>query len=110
MKPILYAAALENGFNPLTFLSTEKTIFTYDEGRSTYEPKNVNGKFAGHPISLAQALAISDNIFAVKHLKKSAIRNSAKWLNVWASKAISQNLRNRARYIGSDTFRYDERL
>ena len=39
MKPILYAAALENGFNPLTFLSTEKTIFTYDEGRSTMNQK-----------------------------------------------------------------------
>jgi penicillin-binding protein 2D len=69
MKPILYAAALEDGFSPLTFLSTEKTVFTYDEGRKTYEPNNVNGKFAGHPISLAQALAISDNIYAVKTLE-----------------------------------------
>ena len=75
MKPILYAAALENGFNPLTFLSTEKTIFTYDDGRSTYEPKNVNGKFADHPISLAQALAISDNIFAVKTLEEVGYKN-----------------------------------
>lgn len=69
MKPVLYAAALENGFNPLTFLYPEKTIFTYDEGRKSYEPENVNGKFADHPISLAQALAISDNIFAVKTLE-----------------------------------------
>lgn len=69
IKPVLYAAALENGYNPLTFLSTEKTIFTYDEGRSSYEPRNVNGKFADHPISLAQALAISDNVFAVKTLE-----------------------------------------
>lgn len=75
MKPILYAAALENGFNPLTFLSTEKTIFTYDDGKSTYEPKNVNGKFADHPISLAQALAISDNIFAVKTLEEIGYKN-----------------------------------
>lgn len=70
IKPILYAAALENGFSPLTFLSAEKTIFTYDDGRSSYEPKNINGKFAQHPISLAQALAISDNIFAVKTLQE----------------------------------------
>lgn len=70
MKPVLYAAALENGFNPLTFLMPEKTIFTYDNGRETYEPKNVNGKFAEHPISLAQALAISDNIYAVKTLEE----------------------------------------
>ncbi|WP_301107269.1 transglycosylase domain-containing protein [Sporosarcina sp.] len=70
MKPILYAAALENGFNPLTFMTAEKTIFTYDEGRSTYEPSNINGKFAGKPISLAQAMAISDNIYAVKTLEQ----------------------------------------
>ncbi|MDN4606048.1 transglycosylase domain-containing protein [Sporosarcina highlanderae] len=69
MKPILYAAALEEGYNPLTFKSTERTVFTYDDGRATYEPKNINGKFAGHPISLAQALAISDNIYAVKTLE-----------------------------------------
>ncbi|WP_172371282.1 transglycosylase domain-containing protein [Sporosarcina jiandibaonis] len=73
MKPILYAAALENGFNPLTFLFPEKTIFTY--GEKTYEPKNVNGKFASHPISLAQALAISDNVFAVKTLEEVGFKN-----------------------------------
>lgn len=70
MKPILYAAALENDFHPLTFLSTEKTIFTYDEGRAKYEPKNINGKFADQPISLAQAMAVSDNIYAVKTLEE----------------------------------------
>lgn len=70
MKPVLYAAALESGYNPMTFLSTERTIFTYDDGRATYEPKNVNGKFAGHPISLAQAIAISDNVYAVKTLEE----------------------------------------
>ncbi|AXI01412.1 PBP1A family penicillin-binding protein [Sporosarcina sp. PTS2304] len=69
MKPILYAAALEDGFNPLTFMTAEKTLFTYDEGRSTYEPSNINGEFAAKPISLAQALAISDNIYAVKTLE-----------------------------------------
>ena len=75
MKPILYAAALENGFNPLTFLFPQKTIFTYGEKPETYEPKNVNGKFATHPISLAQALAISDNVFAVKTLEEVGYKN-----------------------------------
>ncbi|HLG27866.1 MAG TPA: PBP1A family penicillin-binding protein, partial [Paenisporosarcina sp.] len=70
IKPLLYAAALEEGFSPLTFLESERTIFTYDDGRSKYEPNNVNGEFANHPISLAQALAISDNIYAVKTLEK----------------------------------------
>ena len=75
MKPVLYAAALENGFDPLTFLLPEKTIFTFDDGRKSYEPKNVNGKFADHPISLAQAVAISDNIFAVKTLEDIGYKN-----------------------------------
>ena len=70
IKPLLYAAALEKGFSPLTFLESEETIFTYDNGRSEYTPNNVNGEFANHPISLAQALAISDNIYAVKTLEK----------------------------------------
>lgn len=75
MKPVLYATALENGFNPLTFILPEKTIFTFDEGRETYTPNNVNGKFADHPISLAQALAISDNIYAVKTLEEVGYKN-----------------------------------
>ncbi|WP_432353995.1 monofunctional biosynthetic peptidoglycan transglycosylase [Sporosarcina sp. A2] len=74
MKPILYAAALEDGFNPLTYISTEQTIFTYDDGKSSYEPSNVNGKFGDHPISLAQALAVSDNIYAVKTLEEVGYR------------------------------------
>lgn len=69
IKPILYAAALENGYTPLTFLDVGETTFTYDKGRKTYAPKNVNGKFADHDISMAQAIAISDNIYAVKTLE-----------------------------------------
>ena len=70
IKPILYAAAFENGFTPLTYLDVSETTFTYDNGRATYTPQNVNGKFAEHEMSLAQALAISDNIYAVKTLEQ----------------------------------------
>lgn len=70
IKPILYAAALENGYNPLTFLDVGETTFTYDNGRGTYSPKNVNGEFATHDMSMAQAIAISDNIYAVKTLEE----------------------------------------
>lgn len=70
IKPFLYAAALENGFSPLTYLNVGETIFTYDNGRATYKPQNVNGQFADGEMSLAQAIAISDNIYAVKTLEK----------------------------------------
>ncbi|PYF07497.1 1A family penicillin-binding protein [Ureibacillus chungkukjangi] len=70
IKPFLYAAALEKGFSPLTFLDVGETIFTYDNGRATYKPQNVNGQFADSQMSLAQAIAISDNIYAVKTLEE----------------------------------------
>lgn len=85
MKPILYAAAIEKGFSPLTFMTVEKTTFTYDGGRSTYEPNNINGEFAQKPISLAQAIAISDNIYAVKTLDEigyAAYTNMAQRLGI----------------------------
>ena len=69
IKPFLYTAALENGYTPMTFKDVSQTTFTYDNGRQTYTPKNVNGQFATHEMSLAQALAISDNIYAVKTLQ-----------------------------------------
>ncbi|AWE06258.1 penicillin-binding protein [Lysinibacillus sp. 2017] len=74
IKPILYAAALENDFTPMTFLDVSQTTFTYDRGRATYTPQNINKKYADHEISMAQALAISDNVFAVKTLDEIGYR------------------------------------
>src|SRR5690625_3403945 len=64
-KPFVYYAALENGFTPTTMLLSEPTTFTLDDG-STYKPSNYNGYYAYKPISLEQAIALSDNIYAVK--------------------------------------------
>lgn len=69
IKPVLYAAALEKGFNPMSFLDVSETTFTYDNGRASYTPQNVNKKYADHELSMAQALAISDNVYAVKTLE-----------------------------------------
>ncbi|GGE28737.1 penicillin-binding protein [Pullulanibacillus camelliae] len=65
-KPFLYYAALRNGFTPSSTLTSEPTTFTYDDGHQTYSPENYGGYYAGGPITLMQALALSDNIFAVK--------------------------------------------
>ncbi len=64
-KPFLYYAALENGYTPTTMLLSEPTAFVMDEG-NVYKPSNYNGYYANKPISLAQAIALSDNIYAVK--------------------------------------------
>lgn len=68
IKPFLYAAAIEEGESPLTFKDVSKTTFTYDRGRGEYTPQNINGEFAERELSMAQALAISDNIYAVRTL------------------------------------------
>lgn len=65
MKPILYYAALENGFTPSTTFKSEKTTFTFSENK-TYSPNNYGDNYPNKPISMATALAYSDNIYAVK--------------------------------------------
>jgi penicillin-binding protein 2D len=66
IKPLLYYAALTQGFTPASTMRSELTTFQFDEGRDTYTPHNFNNKYADGEITLAQALAVSDNIFAVK--------------------------------------------
>ena len=65
MKPLLYYSALENGFTPTTTFTSEKTIFTFSENK-TYSPSNYGDLYADKPITMAAALAYSDNIYAVK--------------------------------------------
>ncbi|MBQ7141401.1 MAG: penicillin-binding protein [Bacilli bacterium] len=65
MKPFLYYAALENGFTSSTNFLSAPTTFTFGTDQ-TYSPKNFSEKYANMEISLAAAIAYSDNIYAVK--------------------------------------------
>ena len=65
MKPYLYYAALENGFTASSAFTSEKTTFTVDNDKE-YSPINYNEKYGNKPISMATAIAYSDNIYAVK--------------------------------------------
>ena len=65
MKPFLYYAALENGFTSSTNFLSAPTTFTFGTDQ-TYSPKNFSEKYANKEISLAAAVAYSDNIYAVK--------------------------------------------
>lgn len=65
IKPLLYYQAIENGFTPTTKFLNEPTTFKLEDN-STYSPSNYNNKYAYKEITLAQAIAVSDNIFAVK--------------------------------------------
>jgi 1A family penicillin-binding protein len=68
IKPLLYYAALEHGFTPITLMKSEPTTFIYDEGRAEYSPRNFNDRYPHDYITLEQAIARSDNIYAVKTL------------------------------------------
>lgn len=63
-KPFLYYGALENNFTAVTKLKSEPTSFKV--GGRVYEPRNFNNYYADEQITLAQALALSDNVYAVK--------------------------------------------
>ena len=65
MKPYLYYAALENGFTASTEFLSEPTTFTIEDNKS-YSPVNYNEKYGNKPISMATAIAYSENIYAVK--------------------------------------------
>lgn len=65
MKPFLYYSALESGFTASTTFTSEKTTFTFSENK-TYSPENYSNTYANKPISMAAAIAYSDNIYAVK--------------------------------------------
>lgn len=65
MKAFLYYAALENGFTSSTTFTSEETTFTFNNDQ-TYSPQNYNGTYGNKPISMATAIAYSENIYAVK--------------------------------------------
>jgi len=65
MKPLLYYAALENNLvSSSTFLS-EPTTFVFSNNK-TYSPSNASDRYANRNITMATAMAVSDNIYAVK--------------------------------------------
>lgn len=87
MKPFLYYAALENGFTSSSSFTSEKTTFTFSEGK-TYTPKNYNDNYANGPISMEAAISYSDNIYAVKthlFLGEKILVNTAKRLGITSS-------------------------
>jgi len=65
MKPFLYYAALENGFTASTSFLSESTTFTFSNN-DTYSPQNYGNVYPNDKISMAAAIAYSDNIYAVK--------------------------------------------
>lgn len=84
MKPYLYYAALENGFTSSSAFTSEKTTFTFNNQES-YSPCNYNNTYGNKPISMATAIAYSENIYAVKthlFLGEDALINVARRVGI----------------------------
>lgn len=84
MKPYLYYAALENGFTASSAFISERTTFPTTDSEP-YSPKNYNDKYGNKPISMATAIAYSDNVYAVKthmFLGSEALINVAKRIGI----------------------------
>lgn len=65
MKPFLYYNALENGFTASTSFLSQQTSFTLGVD-NVYSPQNYNNLYPNKAISMASAIAFSDNIYAIK--------------------------------------------
>ncbi len=65
LKPFLYYVALENGFTESTTFTSEETTFVFSNDQ-TYSPANYNNRYGNKDITMAAAIAYSENIYAVK--------------------------------------------
>ncbi len=63
-KPVVYAAALENGISPLTLSLDAPREFTYDQ-HAKYRPSNYGGGFSMRDVTLRTGLVHSLNVVTV---------------------------------------------
>ena len=80
IKTFLYSLALENNFTLDTLLTSEATTFKIKD-YGEYSPSNSNNMYANKKITMKEAYAVSDNIYAVKTLLLLGSDNFIKYLN-----------------------------
>jgi penicillin-binding protein 1A len=72
-KPIIYATAIQQGFSPARVMVDAPIVYEQTDGK-VWKPSNYDGHFWG-PITLAEALAHSRNIVAIKLLEAVGVKN-----------------------------------
>jgi penicillin-binding protein 1A len=71
-KPILYAAALEHGYNPTTIIMDTPEAMPGFDSASSWKPKNYEGDYKG-PVTMRTALVESRNIPTIKMADKVGV-------------------------------------
>jgi penicillin-binding protein, 1A family len=73
-KPIVYSAALDNGFTPASVIMDAPIVFANAEAGTIWRPENYEDIFYG-PTLLATALAKSRNLVTIRVAQKIGIKN-----------------------------------
>jgi penicillin-binding protein 1A len=68
-KPIVYTAAIDRGYTPVTLLLDTPTSFDLGPGQAPYTPLNYDRQFEG-PVTLRHALEESRNVPAVRVMEQ----------------------------------------
>lgn len=71
-KPIVYTAAIDNGYTPCFELEDAPVTFILESGES-YTPKNAEGRFSYEKLTLRQALGRSVNSVTANLMKRVGI-------------------------------------
>ena len=76
-KPIVYAAALENGFSPSTLVLDAPFVMKQGEGLKTWKPENYGKKFYG-PSTLRTGIEKSRNLMTVRVAQEVGFKEISK--------------------------------
>ncbi|MCH5171345.1 MAG: penicillin-binding protein [Erysipelotrichales bacterium] len=90
IKPLLYYLALEAGLDTKTELISKQTTFKL-ENIGEYSPSNATNTYANGPITMVEAVALSDNIYATKTLLLIGSETLANSLKKFGIKNVIQN-------------------
>lgn len=85
-KPIVYAAALENGVRPCDYISARKTVYT---NMDDWAPENTNNESYDKKYSMKGGLVESVNTVSVKLIEKAGIHST---INVARKLGITSDL------------------
>jgi penicillin-binding protein 1A len=69
-KPLVYAAAMENGFTPCSEMVDAPVTFYNPESNRKWTPKNAGGGFSGKKMTLRHAMGRSINSVVARLMKK----------------------------------------
>lgn len=74
-KPLLYTAALENGFTPASIINDAPIVIENTSTGIAWRPENDDGKFSG-PIRMRQALYRSRNLVSIRLLRSIGMQTA----------------------------------